>query len=638
MRELVRRYFDNGLSRRGFARRLGQLGFTTAAAKALVSEMDASETAAGPARAESAVSSIAAGSGGDLVVAQAKAAGVEYVFTNPGSFEVGFFDSMLESPGLQLIMGLHEGVVISLADGYHRVSLKPAFVNVHVIAGTAQAAGQLYNASRDGSALVITAGLNDNQTWSDETMLAPRPGYDQKDVNRQFTKISWDTRSGGSLPLMLRRALKTAMTPPGGPVYLAMAHYALEARNLKAEILPANRFLLNSRVRPDGAAVEDAARMLIEAKKPVVICGDEVWKSGAVAELITLAEKLGLPVANDRSAYRNFPSYHEHNIGAFSPGSPFVQGADVIFFIGSRDVGGKLVPSAPEFPSTARVIRLGMDTASMSRNYATDVPLVGDVRAGLKDLLAAINGIATRQRLTNLGSARAAQLKAHTSGGRVQIEATVRKNSGQSPMHPDEVGAVLARAINKDAIVVSENITGKYDSFRFGYREDEQMYLTNTGLGLGWGVGAATGAKLAAPDRQVVCTIGDGSVMYSASGFWTQARYAIPVLTVVYNNKNYQTVRQAYHNYRGKMANSGKYVGMYLGDPDIDFVKLAEAQGVKGEKVASGAELESAVKRGSRAGQDGKPYVIEVATARYGGGADSTWHEGFKLAERKKRV
>jgi benzoylformate decarboxylase len=577
------------------------------------------------------------GTGGDIVVAQTKAAGVEYVFTNPGSFEVGFFDSLLDTPGLQMIMGLHEGIVIAMADGYHRVSLKPGFVNLHVIAGTAQAAGQLYNASRDGSALVLTAGLNDNQAWSDDSILAPRPGYDQKDVNRQFTKISWDARQAGSLALMLRRAFKVAVTPPGGPVYLAMAHYALEARNVKSEILPASRFLLSPRVRPEAAAVEEAAKMLIEAKNPLLICGDEVWKSGAVGELVQLSEKLGIPVMEDRTAYRNFPAHHAHHAGTFSMSSPWVKnGADVIAFIGSRDVGGKLVPAAPEFPANARVIRVGMDTAAMGRNYATDLALLGDIRASLRDLLAAVDAAATKDRLGKLSAPRKDALKASSARRHSALAAAIRKNSGQSPVHPGEVGAVLARTLDPNAIVVVENLTGKYESFPFGYREDEQMYLTNTGLGLGWGIGAATGAKLAAPGRQVVCTIGDGSVMYSASGFWTQARYHIPVLTVVYNNKNYQTVRHAYHSYQGKMTNTGKYVGMYLGDPDIDFVKLAESQGVKGEKVGAGRDLADAVKRGAQAARDGKPYLIEVAAARYGGGAESTWHDGFRLTGKQK--
>jgi benzoylformate decarboxylase len=344
-----------------------------------------------------------------------------------------------------------------------------------------------------------------------------------------------------------------------------------------------------------------------------------------------MAEKLGVPVACDRPAYCNFPAHHPLNVGPFSTESAWIKNADLLFFIGARDAGGKLVPLTPELSSTQTIIRMGLDTGSMGRNYATDIALVGDIRSSLRDLSDAVGttGSANKER--------ADAVKAATKASRAKLLATIKANSGRSPIHPDELGAVLARSLNKDAIIVAENLTGKYESFAFGYQEDQQQYFTNLGLGLGWGVGAATGAKLAAPDRQVVNTIGDGSVMYSASGFWTQARYHIPVLTVVYNNKNYQTVRHAYHTYQGKMASSNKYVGMYLGDPDIDFVQLAGSQGVKGEKAATANELEAAIKRGAKATGDGNPYVIEVATARFGGGAESTWHEGFSFADTRKR-
>src|SRR5260370_6640016 len=157
MQHLIQRYLDHSLSRRGLLRNLSAMGFTAAAAQAILKPLEASETAA--TRTDIAGSSAMTGTGGELVVAQAKAAGAEYLFTNPGSFEVGFFDAVIDNPGIQLIMGLHEGIVISMADGYHKVSGKPGFVNVHVVAGTAPMAGQRYNASRDGSALVITAGM-----------------------------------------------------------------------------------------------------------------------------------------------------------------------------------------------------------------------------------------------------------------------------------------------------------------------------------------------------------------------------------------------------------------------------------------------------------------------------------------------
>jgi thiamine pyrophosphate-dependent acetolactate synthase large subunit-like protein len=319
-------------------------------------------------------------------------------------------------------------------------------------------------------------------------------------------------------------------------------------------------------------------------------------------------------------------------------GSALVKrGVDLIVCVGSRDFGGRVVPSAPEAPEQARIILPGIDTASMSRNYPTDLALVGDVKEGLADLRAAVEAMLTKSRLTDVAKVRSEEVRAITTAARSAAAGARAKTFGRSPLHPEEVGTVMAKTLDKDAIVVSENLTGAYGSFPFGFHEDEPMWVANTGNGLGWGIGAATGAKLAAPDRQVVCSIGDGSVMYSASGFWSQVRYGVPVLTVVWNNLNYQTVRHAYHNYNGRMAKSGHYAGMYLGNPDIDFVKLAESQGVKGEKAASAADFESALKRGIAATREGKPYVVEVATARVGGGAESTWYEKFSLAETRKR-
>jgi benzoylformate decarboxylase len=644
MRDLVSRFLNNGFSRRDFAKQLMALGFTASAAASILEPLEAMETSRAVAGAAAGGEKVISGTGGELLVAQAREAGVEYLFTNPGSYEVGFFDAVVDDSQIQLIEALHEGLVISMADGYHKVSKKPAFVNVHSIAGTAQMAGQLYNASRDGSAIVVTAGLNDNEVWSDEIRLGPRPGFDQKEVNRQFTKISWEARQGSSLPLMLRRAFKVATTDPGGPVYLAAASTALEEKNVSAAIYPSERFLFRSAVHAEPATVEKAARLLIEARRPVIIAGDGVWKSSAQQQLLELAEHLGLAVASPDTrlerdlVFANFPTHHSLQIGDWDNGSSFAkQGIDVILFVGAPDVGGNVVPRSPELPDTAKIIRLGTDTDSLGRNYPTDVVLVADVKAGLADLEVAVDSLVTKDRCASIAGGRAEEVRSYSGRVRAQVEKEITASLGHSPIHPHELGRVLAESIDKNAIVVSENITGKYESFRFGFREDEQMYLGTSGSSLGWGIGAATGAKLAAPDRQVICSIGDGSVMYSASGFWTQARYHIPVLTVVWNNRNYQTVRQAYYEYGGRMASSGKYAGMYIGDPDIDFAKLAASQGVGGERVEAGRDLPAALRRGIKATRDGEPYLVEVLIARYGGGAESTWHESFNLAERRKR-
>ena len=165
------------------------------------------------------------------------------------------------------------------------------------------------------------------------------------------------------------------------------------------------------------------------------------------------------------------------------------------------------------------------------------------------------------------------------------------------------------------------------------------MWIGTSGAGLGWGVGASTGAKLAAPDRQVVCNIGDGAAMYSAAGFWTQARYDVPVLTVVCNNKDYQTVRNAYVRYNGKMKKADRYTGMHLGDPDIDFAGLAKSQGCEGITVEDPNELRKAIKRGIAVTRAGQPCLLDVRVSKTGGGRKSDWHQAYSVAdERTKKV
>ena len=646
MRHLVRRYLDNEISRRGFFNGLGRLGFSVAAANAILETLEASEN--GPADGEtSAGASVALeGRGADLMAAQIKAAGTEYFFSNPGSLEAGLFDAFSDTPGLQNIMGLHEGIVISMADGYNKASGKPAFVNIHAAVGSAQAAGQMCNAHRDGSALIVTAGLADPEVWSDDVALGGRPGFDQKEVNRQFTKISWEARNAESLPLMVRRAFKVAATDPGGPVYLAFSPSALNSKT-SAQILPAERFLLRGRVRPDAAAVQEAARMMVEARRAMIVAGDDVWRSGAQAQLVALSEKLGLPAAaGPFHAFHSFPTAHPHYTQAVAgagPGNPYnnaeymAKGIDLIIFVGARDFGGSGIPRTPQIPPDTRVIRIGMDTGAMGRGYQTDVAVIGDVRESLSELLSAIDSGFPQPKIKMLAEQRSEEVREFTIAQRAQIADRAHKNFGQHPMHPDELGDILHKTADPDAIIVAENLGQRLEAFQFGYRENEQMYLGNGGDSLGWGIGAAIGAKIGAPDRQVICSIGDGSVMYSAPGFWTQARYSIPVLTVVWNNHNYQTVRSAQHNLNGKMAATGHYLGAYLGDPDIDFVGLAASQGVKGERADSPDQLSAALKRGIAATRDGKPYLVEVEIARYGGGAESTWHDQFSLADKRRR-
>jgi benzoylformate decarboxylase len=612
MRDLVDAFINRSLSRRGFVRSLGALGVSAAGINATVRSAEA--VALGTLGAGQEMR----GTGGELMVEQMKAAGVKYMFTNPGSFEVGLFDAFLDQP-MQLIMGLHEGVVISMADGYNKVTGEPAFVNVHVIAGTAQSAGQMYNSSRDGSALVVTAGLLDNERGDDDVLLGARPGFDQKEVNRQFTKISWECHDPGGLPTMLRRAFKVATTAPGGPVYLAVPDHVLEEQNVRGTVFPREAFMIPDEIPPNQADVDHVARLLLEATSPALLLGDEVGRAGAQAEAFELAELLQIPAMDQgMPAYHNFPRQHPLFAGRHSSA-----GKDLVLYAGVTDT------SMGSDPSDATVVCIGLNTLAMGSSRPFDLAMVANVRLALRSIIESVKSQATEAGIAQIASSRTPRAR--------PPRGIQRDRLGMSPIHPDELGWALEEELDRDAIVVSENLSGSNSFFSTGFRENEKMWLSTSGAGLGWGVGAATGAKLGQPDRQVVCNIGDGSVMYSASGFWSQARYGVPVLTVVCNNLNYQTVRNAYVRYGGKMQEANRFTGMYLGDPEIDFSSLARSQGVEGVKVETSADLRPALRRGIEATRAGEPFLVDVRVQRTGYGAESTWHQAFDLAETRTR-
>jgi len=642
MRSLLNEYYQGILSRRGFVGKLVAAGFTAAAAAGVVKAADLGEAT----KPIDASATSVTGTGGDLFVAQLKASGTRFVFTNPGSIEVGFFDALTDYDDLKVILGLHEGIVIPMADGYHRVSLEPAFVMVHSTGGTAQMGGQLCNAHFDGSSLVIGSGENDTTLWSDEGPISPNRGYNQSDVTRMFTKISWDVRNAASVPVAVRRAFKLAATAPGGPVYVACTTDSL-SRKATADVYPREKFMVEARPRPAKDQIETLAKWLIEAERPVPIFGDQVWKSGAQSEVIELCELLGLPAAGPGLAqgYRNFPTRHPQYIGTYAAEAAYPHGqADLVIQYGTRDWGGTGMPTISRLNKGAKFVALGIDSNTLGRTQPMNLAVVADVKAATRDLVDSIKSMATADRLAKIRDARMPLVKASVAETHKRLMETVKANYGKSPIHPDEISYEMEQLLDPDAIIVVENETSPGSQtapgtslFTTGHRENEKMWVTNTYLSLGWGIGAAIGAKLAAPNRQVVCSIGDGAVMFSAPGFWTMKRYQIPVLTVIWNNYYYQAVRNGFYAYGGRMKDTGHYHGLYIGDPEVDFVKLADSQGVKGEKVTAGTDIKAAFKRGIQATRDGNPYVIEVVVARMGGGADSTWHQGYKLAPERKR-
>ena len=563
------------------------------------------------------------GTGGELLVHQLLAQGVEYVFTNTGSAEAGFFNALLTVPGIQPVLILAESIVLSAADGYGKASGKPAFVNVHLAAGTRQGSGQLQNAYFDGTPMVVTAAMRDSGSYGDHVTLGSTGGFSQMGAVEDITKRRWEVWEAGGIPTVTRRAFKEAMTLPTGPVYVAYTSQALEATNVAGTIQTADALHMGQ--TPEEGVMHAIFDALLNAEKPLLVCGPDIRAAGAEQDILTLAERCALPVATGFFDYGSFPVHHPNYIGTVENLSE--ETYDVVCCVGYRqNTRGNATDL--RFRKAGMIIGIGHDPAMLGNTFALDISVWGNVRPILRSINALWQEKHARQPHIKQ---RAAYLREQGQWRVKQQHDEMASHATEKPIHPNYLAAVASRVLPEETIVVSENFRSADHLLPFGFDKGQWRLIRTYGGSLGYGIGAAIGTQLGAPDRPVVCSLGDGAVMYSASGFWTMARYSLPILTIVWNNMNYQTVRTNFAAFGGEMAKQNKYPEVYLGDPEIDFVMLAKSQGVDGMRVREPHELEAALRRGTEVIAGGEPYVLDVHVANVGAGADSTWYQEFKL-------
>ncbi|HKK29549.1 MAG TPA: thiamine pyrophosphate-binding protein [Alphaproteobacteria bacterium] len=562
------------------------------------------------------------GTGGELLMHQLVAQGVEYAFTNTGSAEAGFFDAFLTVPGVQPVLLLAESLVVSAADGYAKAANKPAFVNVHLAAGTRQSSGQLFNAHFDGTPMVVTAALRDNGSFGDHNTLGAPSGYAQMSTVQDVTKARWEVTDARGVPLATRRAFKEAMSMPSGPVYLAFSSPALDAKNVEGVIQAAEP--LEMALAPNASTLAKMHDALLNAENPLLMVGPDVHRAGAHREVLELAENYALPTTVGFFDYGAFPKQHPNNIGMID----YIpqDGWDVVICVGYRP-NTRSGPSDERWADANTVIAVGHDPAMMGNSFAVDLGVFGNVRHTLN----ALNGLwkPDHSNLAHVQKRKQALLKQAKERAAKEADRTASL-AGSSPIHPEYLGAMMGRTLAENTMLVSENFRAADHTMPFGYGENDWSYVRTYGGSLGYGPGSAIGAQLGAPDRPVTLSIGDGSVMYSSSAFWTMAHYNLPILTVVWNNQQYQTVRTNFASWGGNMKAQNKYPETFLGDPDIDFVLLAKAQGIEGMHVHEPGELEGALKRASEVQAAGEPFLLDVRITNVGAGADQSWYMARK--------
>jgi len=637
MRDLVVKYLSKGVSRRNFVTGLTKAGLTMTAAQSVLSSVSTVTLAqTAPAAAAGPVKTFE-GHGGGAFAEQLIASGVKYVFGNSASEDAQFYEALVDRPQLKYILTPHEGPGAAMAAGYVKASGEPAMVMQAGVVGMANAIGQMFNAHKEQTPLVFYSYR------TDQSRRAGRDGFEevlnQEQMVQPITKYTWLARRGDMIPETVRRAFKAAWTPPYGPSYISW-HSDFNEEKVKTEIIPQDQFDPRMRVRPNPDDVQRAARLLVEARMPLMVVGDEIYKAKAAAKAVKLAELLGMPVTQVRQLYANFPEAHPLWVGNLAGGNlnslPYPKGVDVVINVGNKfqhNGPNPIVPRGPKF------IDMRIDHWSMGNVMLTEVPLVADVGYGLDDMIAAVEQLMTASSRQKAAE-RAEEVKKFSTMALTLRGGIINSPDwDQAPIIADRLTYEVAKFADPDAIIVHEAGSVALHSFDFNPLGGRELFFYY-GAHLGSGVGTAAGVKLARPNQQVICLVGDGSFTFGPTALWNMARLQLPVITVVYNNHAYSGPHSRVINNvpGGRMVQTGQFVHDYLGNPDMDMASIAKGFGVDGEVVQNPTQLREALARARKHTVEGKPYLLDVQVARKGvGWAQSPWVPPIRVAETRTR-
>ncbi|HEV3362678.1 MAG TPA: thiamine pyrophosphate-dependent enzyme [Acidimicrobiia bacterium] len=532
--------------------------------------------------------------------------GVTHCFGNPGTTELPFVDALADEERLHYVLALQENVAVAMADGYAQASGRPSFVNLHTVAGLGGGLGNLTNALANRTPMVVTAGQQDRRHLLAEPILSG----DLTGLAAAASKWQHEVRHLDELAPVLRRAFLSAATPPTGPVFVSIPMDVLDETG-DVDVPP--------RSHVERAAVagglEELAGLLAEGAPSDValVVGDEIAAGGAVTEVVALAETLGARVYGvPLYSNLNFPSDHPLWTGMLNFTAAGVAGMlspyRRIFVIGAKAfLVYPWTPPSP-LPPGSELLHLAADPALVGRDLPTRFGAVGDIAASL----AALRPLVAARVDTAAAGAALERARGEAEGAAERFASFAADRAAESPMHAMAATHALLSALPPGGALVDEAITtGFYVRMLYRSSTPNSYYFTRGG-GLGWGVPAALGVKLARPDEPVLCIVGDGSIMYSAQALWTAAHEDIPVVIAVVNNRQYGILKVNLLESGSPAAREGRFVGMDLHSPAVDYVGLARSLGVDAQVVEKPADVTEATRA---AFEGGRPALLELPIA-----------------------
>lgn len=539
--------------------------------------------------------------GAQAFLEQLVAGGVRWIFGNPGTTEQTVIDYLQDYEGIDLVLALHEGVAVGAADGYARASGQVGVVELHAGPGLGNGLGNIYNAHISHTPMIVYVGQSEQRALYQEPVLTA----DLVGMARPITKWAYEVRTAEEIPQVVRRALKVATTAPCGPVLLSIP-IDLTDEPCSAPVVPVTP--VRTAARPDPEALAEAERLIAGASAPVILVGDAVATSGAIADVGRLAGFLGAAIL-EGAAFETVIDPDDPLGAGRLPGDPAgaaraLEPYDLVIAIGTR-VLAQVFPSTGAPLGSHELVHIGHDQWELGKNQPGTIVLA-DERAAVVDLLTALTDAADEATRAGWQRRGAALTERITATRRDQLAAD-RAHWDRTPMSPQRAFAELGAAMPDHVCIVDESMSSYELAARYLPRRPGSWFRGAGGIGMG--LPRAIGVQLAHPDRPVVSIVGDGSSMYSLTALWTAAHHKLPVVWVVLDNRSYRTLKQNTLKARLPEAADHEFVGADLTDPDVDFVAVAEGLGVRAWRVTDPADIADAVRRAV----DGRtPTVIDL--------------------------
>jgi benzoylformate decarboxylase len=533
--------------------------------------------------------------------------GMDVVFGNPGSTEESFLDALTDLPQMRYVTGLQESIVVAMADGFARVTGKPGIIQIHSAVGLGNAMAMLYQAHRSFTPLVA---------FLCEVSLADE-GYDGflcgdvVEMARPVTKWSARVTDPNQLLRLWRRAVKVALTPPRGPVFLSFPMDIMDA-SIEPDIRPLTT--VDWHCAPSSGTVETIAGYLARAADPLILIGDGVAQANARDEVRRLSELIAAPVygvdyADPNASFRDplFMGLIGHTFGADT--ARITSQKDVVLSVGTPLFPELFPYHGPYFKEGAGLIQIDTNPWELGKNFHADVAVEADPKQALSAIIDAVNAELEEADMTAIASRREKWVR-RKQEMREARQRSLFSTHDKGVFSVSEMCRAIAETIPSDTLIFDEFITSTDELIHYLQPDGNGLYYLGRGGCIGVGIPGAIGAKLALPHRPVLSTSGDGSALFVIQALWTAVNQKLDMVFVIANNHAYRILKiNLLHYWAGRNMRARAFPHMDLRDPQVDFTRIAEGFGATGHKAKSAQELSGAL---TRAFETGGVHVIDV--------------------------